>query len=134
MKNLDLIKNINKQNRLASNKRRRSHSGAERRYPVRSATAASPTMSQTNKSFDMPKNNRKSRQSNLEHELGKSLYDSKLHAQVGGYYYDSNSGKIPNFYQRPGPGSYQQDQTMSTEQQLSTLSKYQRPPGQKIGK
>ena len=38
-----------------------------------------------------------------------------MHKKPQGYYYDSNSVKIPNFYSRPGPGSYQKDQTIYSE-------------------
>jgi hypothetical protein len=68
MKNLDLIKNINKQNRIGSQERRRSLS-SQKRYKsgeARSAKGVSPNHSQS-KSFDMGKQkNKKSRQSNLD--------------------------------------------------------------------
>lgn len=41
-----------------------------------------------------------------------------MHTTVSGYYYDSESKNVPNFYQRPGPSTYQQDQSQPADSVL----------------
>lgn len=123
MKNLDLIKNINKFNRVSrKSQRRRSFSGIDhRRYSKNTSGAITPILSAKRKgdevTFDMKSETKKNMREckaesvnfNPTSNLNTSLYNEKMHNTVSGYYYDSEATKVPNFYMRPGPSSYQQN-------------------------
>ena len=49
-------------------------------------------------------------------------------------YYNDSSVRIPQFYSRPGPGTYQQDQGERTDYVLQNLSKHKQQMGQTFGK
>jgi len=61
------------------------------------------------------------------------LYDETSHKKPNGYYYDSNSTKVPRYYNRVGPASYQADRTLASDSRLQKLDKHKKSPGQVIG-
>ena len=148
MRNLDVIKNINKFNRITSKKSRRrgSFSGIEGSRNLKSPKSGcdTPTLSahkyRDEEILEKPKSETKKRefltstQLKQSSKLGGSVYNEKLHYTVSGYYYDSDAQNIPNFYSRPGPSTYQHDQSQPADSVLEQQSKFKKPSGQIIGK
>ena len=136
MQNLDIIKNLNFDN----NKRTRQTSINARTLPDKKYemfyTAPSPGGQMTEQvrsakysvrnsgrvtsqvKADRSRSREKSVKSSAKGPMTLSasvLYDEASHKKPNGYYYDSTSTKVPRYYNRAGPASYQPDRTLASD-------------------
>ena len=144
MNNVDLIKNMYFDDKKAQKGRtgasrqpsrteaQRSPSPMAKSPQVQSSRASAHTASKRGNP-DQRERSLKSSTMKAINQSSQQLYSEINHGKPQGYYYDSRSTKVPKYYNRVGPGSYHENQTIGSDPKLERLAKHSKSPGQVIG-